>query len=195
MLVTGSNMSGKSTLLRTVGVNAVMAQTIHTCLAEAYAAPIFTLRSCIGRSDDLLSGKSYYIVEVESLIELVRASQGAAPHLFLLDEMFRGTNAVERIAAGQAVLRELVDGGEGDAATRRADGDARWRAGRSAVRSFRRRALRRRRGRRRPRVQLPAAVRPRHDQKCDCAPEAERRARARLVRDAMSCAAALDKKR
>jgi len=112
VLVTGSNMSGKSTLLRTVGVNAVLAQTIHTCLAEKYAAPIFTLRSCIGRSDDLLTGKSYYIVEVESLIDLVRASQGDAPHLFLLDEMFRGTNAVERIAAGQAVLRELVDSGD-----------------------------------------------------------------------------------
>lgn len=108
VLVTGSNMSGKSTLLRTVGVNAVLAQTIHTCLAESYTAPVFTVRSCIGRSDDLLSGKSYYIVEVESLIDLVRASHGEASHLFLLDEMFRGTNAVERIAAGQAVLRELV---------------------------------------------------------------------------------------
>ena len=111
VLVTGSNMSGKSTLLRTVGVNAVLAQTIHTCLGDAYSGPVYTLRSCIGRSDDLLSGKSYYIVEVESLIELVRASQGDASHLFLLDEMFRGTNAVERIAAGQAVLRELVEGG------------------------------------------------------------------------------------
>ena len=113
VLVTGSNMSGKSTLLRTVGVNVLLAQTIHTCLAETYAAPVFTLRSCIGRSDDLLSGKSYYIVEVESLNELVRASQGEASHLFLLDEMFRGTNAVERIAAGQAVLRGLVECADG----------------------------------------------------------------------------------
>ena len=111
VLVTGSNMSGKSTFLRTVGVNAVLAQTIHTCLAVEYAAPMFHVRSCIGRSDDLLSGKSYYIVEVESLIALVQASQGEAPHLILLDELFRGTNAVERIAAGQAVLRELVTGG------------------------------------------------------------------------------------
>ena len=110
VLVTGSNMSGKSTFLRTVGVNAVLAQTIHTCLATEYAAPMFHVRSCIGRSDDLLSGKSYYIVEVESLISLVRASEGDAPHLILLDELFRGTNAVERIAAGQAVLRELVTG-------------------------------------------------------------------------------------
>ena len=59
VLVTGSNMSGKSTFLRTVGVNAVLAQTIHTCLAREYAAPLFHVRSCIGRSDDLLAGKSY----------------------------------------------------------------------------------------------------------------------------------------
>jgi DNA mismatch repair ATPase MutS len=69
------------------------------------------VRSCIGRADDLLSGRSYYMVEVESLVDLVRAAQDDTPHLVLLDELFRGTNAVERIAAGQAVLRELVTGG------------------------------------------------------------------------------------
>jgi DNA mismatch repair ATPase MutS len=108
VLVTGSNMSGKSTLLRTVGVNAILAQTINTCLAREYRAPIFHVRSCIGRADDLVAGKSYYIVEVEALLELVRASDDAEPHLFLLDELFRGTNAVERVAAGQAVLLELL---------------------------------------------------------------------------------------
>jgi DNA mismatch repair ATPase MutS len=61
----------------------------------------------IGRTDDLLTGRSYYI-EVESLLELVRASEGSLQHLFLLDELFRGTNAIERIRAGQAVFRELV---------------------------------------------------------------------------------------
>jgi hypothetical protein len=113
VLVTGSNMSGKSTLLRTVGVTAVLAQTINTCLANEYQAPILNVRSCIGRADDLLTGKSYYIVEVEALLELVRASTGSAPHLFLLDELFRGTNAIERIAAGQAVLRELLSDATG----------------------------------------------------------------------------------
>jgi hypothetical protein len=110
VLVTGSNMSGKSTFLRTVGVSAVLAQTIHTCLATLYEAPVWNVRSCIGRADDLLAGKSYYLVEVEALLALVRASggPGPAPHLFLLDELFRGTNAVERIAAGAAVLRELT---------------------------------------------------------------------------------------
>jgi hypothetical protein len=108
LLITGSNMSGKSTLLRTIGVTAVMAQTLNTCLAADYAAPVFNVRSCIGRSDDLSSGKSYYIAEVEALLELVQASAHAETHLFLLDELFRGTNAVERIAAGRAVLLELV---------------------------------------------------------------------------------------
>jgi hypothetical protein len=108
VLITGSNMSGKSTFLRTVGVTAVLAQTLNTCLASEYSAPVFNVRSCIGRSDDLLAGKSYYIAEVESLLALVEASAGSEPHLFLLDELFRGTNAVERIAAGRAVLLELV---------------------------------------------------------------------------------------
>jgi hypothetical protein len=107
-LITGSNMSGKSTFLRTIGVNAVLAQTINTCLAARYEAPVFRVQSCIGRSDDLLAGKSYYIVEVEEVLRRVRASEAAAPHLFLFDELFRGTNAIERVAAAEAVLRELV---------------------------------------------------------------------------------------
>ena len=103
-------MSGKSTFLRTVGVNAVLAQTLNMCFAASYDAPVLVVRCSIGRTDDLVSGKSYYIVEAESLLSLVRASANAAPHLFLLDELFRGTNATERIAAGQAVLRELLEG-------------------------------------------------------------------------------------
>jgi len=108
MLVTGSNMSGKSTFLRTVGVATVMAQTINTCLADAYTGPTLRVRSCIGRSDDLIEGKSYYMVEAEAALDMVRASASAQPHLFIFDELFRGTNASERIAAAEAVLVELV---------------------------------------------------------------------------------------
>src|SRR5204863_7401976 len=96
VIVTGSNMSGKSTFLRTIGVAAVMSQTVATVLARAYSSPPLDVRSCIGRSDDIVSGKSYYRVEVESVLALVQASQAEAPHLFLFDELFRGTNAVER---------------------------------------------------------------------------------------------------
>ena len=108
MLITGSNMSGKSTFLRTVGITIVFAQTIHTCLATSYRAPIIAVQSCIGRSDDLVAGKSYYLVEVEQVIDRLRASERLAAHLFIFDELFRGTNAVERIAAGEAVLRETL---------------------------------------------------------------------------------------
>ena len=108
ILVTGSNMSGKTTFVRTLGVAAVLAQTINTCLATAYDAPVLHVRSCIGRADDLLHGKSYYLVEVEAVMALVEASRSVEQHLFLFDELFRGTNAVERIAVAEAVLQELL---------------------------------------------------------------------------------------
>ena len=108
MLITGSNMSGKSTFVRAVGVNVVLAQTICTAFASAYDAPVLLVASCLERSDDLQAGKSYYLVEVESVLALVRAGAGAVPCLFLLDELFRGTNAVERVAAGEAVLTQLA---------------------------------------------------------------------------------------
>jgi hypothetical protein len=111
LLITGSNMSGKSTFLRTVGVTIVMAQTIHTCLAETYEGPLVVVRSCIGRADDPASGKSYYLVEVESVLDLVRAARTPQRHIMLFDELFRGTNAIERIAAGAAVLESLLTTG------------------------------------------------------------------------------------
>jgi hypothetical protein len=112
LLVTGSNMSGKSTFLRTVGANVVLAQTINTCFARTYEAPVYQVRTCIGRADDLIAGKSYYLVEVESVLSLVKAGEQPEPHLFIFDELFRGTNAVERIAAAEAVLHTLIAGGK-----------------------------------------------------------------------------------
>jgi hypothetical protein len=112
VLITGSNMSGKSTFLRTVGLNVLLAQTIDTCLASFYESPVYRLKTCIGRADDLVAGKSYYLVEVESVLALVNASREPSPHLFIFDELFRGTNAVERVAAAEAVLHELVSGGK-----------------------------------------------------------------------------------
>ena len=111
-LITGANMSGKTTFIRTVGVNVVLAQSLNTCFAAQYKAPVFRVRSCIGRSDDLLSGRSYYAAEAEAVLSLVAASRSSVGTLFLFDELFRGTNAVERIAAAEAVLRELIDGSE-----------------------------------------------------------------------------------
>jgi hypothetical protein len=106
-LVTGSNMSGKSTLLRTLGVNAVLARTLGTVLGTHWEGPAYTVRTCIGRGDSIESGKSYYLAEAEAIRDLLGASVDNQPHLFILDELYRGTNTVERIAAGRAVLEYL----------------------------------------------------------------------------------------
>jgi DNA mismatch repair ATPase MutS len=67
------------------------------------------VRSLIGRSDDLSAGKSYYQVEAEGVVDLLRRSRTDPPTLFLLDELLRGTNTIERLAAGEAVLRALLE--------------------------------------------------------------------------------------
>lgn len=110
VVITGSNMSGKTTFVRTMGVNAVLAQTVHTVCADQWHAPFLRVRTSIGRSDNLMDGKSYYLAEVESVHSLIRAKETGSQHLFLLDEIFRGTNTTERVAAANAVLAYLNRG-------------------------------------------------------------------------------------
>jgi hypothetical protein len=107
ILLTGSNMSGKSTFIRTVGVNAVLAQSIHSCFAHEYRAPFLDVRVCLGATDSLTEGKSYYFAEVENVLSLVTAAQSGKQCLFLLDELFRGTNTIERVAAAKAILEYM----------------------------------------------------------------------------------------
>jgi len=89
-------------------VAVIMSQTVGTCLASSYSAPLLDVRSCMGRSDSLIEGRSYYLDEVQGILSLVKASHSGAAHLFLLDELFRGTNTTERIAAAEATLLELT---------------------------------------------------------------------------------------
>jgi len=110
ILLTGSNMSGKSTFIRTVGVNAVMAQTIHTCFARDYVAPFFDVKACLGAADSLVEGKSHYFSEVEGVRALLTAAQSGTQCLLLLDELFRGTNTIERVAAAKAILEYMNRG-------------------------------------------------------------------------------------
>lgn len=107
LLVTGSNMSGKSTFLKTLGVNAILAQSFNMCFAEKYEAPFLKVISSIERSDDLINGKSYYMSEVESILRIINSSKNRSVHLFLIDEIFRGTNSTERTAASIEVLKYL----------------------------------------------------------------------------------------
>jgi DNA mismatch repair ATPase MutS len=107
-LITGSNMSGKTTFLKTLGVNAVLAQTLGLVFARSYTMPILVVRTSIGRADNLIEGRSYYLAEVESVRRLVEVRDAEPIHLLLADELFRGTNPDERIAAASEVLRHLA---------------------------------------------------------------------------------------
>ena len=107
ILITGSNMSGKTTFLKLIGVNAVLAQTINTCLAKKYQASFFQIKALIGRKDNVVEGKSYYLDEINGLLRIIRTLEMDVPCLALLDEMFRGTNSTERIAASAEVLLYL----------------------------------------------------------------------------------------
>ena len=108
MLLTGSNASGKSTYLKSAALAAVMAQSICTCLAERYTASAFRIYSSMALRDDLLAGESYYIVETRSLKRILDRADGGSPVLCVIDEVLRGTNTVERIAASCEILRTFA---------------------------------------------------------------------------------------
>lgn len=112
VLLTGSNASGKSTFLKTVAINAILAQTIHTCAAESYKTPFFYVYSSMALRDDLAGGESYYIVEIKALKRILDAAKsGKKPVLCFVDEVLRGTNTVERIAASTQILKSLSGSG------------------------------------------------------------------------------------
>lgn len=111
ILLTGSNASGKSTFLRTVLVNALLAQSCCTALAHTYRANAFYLYSSMALSDDLLSGESYYIAEIKAIRRILEASRVRRPLLCVVDEVLRGTNTVERIAASSVILEQLETDG------------------------------------------------------------------------------------
>jgi DNA mismatch repair ATPase MutS len=118
VLLTGSNMAGKTTFMRTLGVNALLAQTIATCPATAYRAPFCRVLTSLSLADSLPTGKSYYLVEAETMRQLLLACDAApGSYLLLLDELFKGTNTQERVAANQAVLAYLQPRGWVVAAT------------------------------------------------------------------------------
>lgn len=108
ILLTGSNMSGKTTFIRALGINILTGLTINTCFAKSMSFPLLRIYSAIRISDDLMNDKSYYFEEVLTIKEMLKEGKSGIKNLFLLDELFKGTNTVERIAAGKAVLSYLA---------------------------------------------------------------------------------------
>lgn len=107
VLVTGSNASGKSTFLKNIAINSILAQTICTCTAASYRAPFLKVMTSMALRDDLSGGESYFIVEIKSLKRILDESRKKEPLLCIIDEVLRGTNTIERIAASSRILKEL----------------------------------------------------------------------------------------
>jgi hypothetical protein len=110
VIVTGSNMSGKSTFLRTIGVNLCLAFAGAPVNALSLKTNIFRLFTCIQVSDSLADGISYFYAEVRRLKALLNALEieHDQPLFFLIDEIFRGTNNRERQIGGRAFVKTLV---------------------------------------------------------------------------------------
>jgi len=107
LLLTGSNMSGKTTFVRTLAINSLLAQTLNFSFAKEFSIPFYKIYSSIRITDDLLNDTSYYLKEVLIIKDLLEASNDDEPCLFVLDEIFKGTNTVERISGGKAILSYL----------------------------------------------------------------------------------------
>ena len=114
LLVTGSNMSGKSTLLRSVGSNVVLAQMGTVVCANNFKCPPVRIETSMRIADSLADGVSFFMAELKRLKEIVdtaktHASNNPRRLLFLLDEILQGTNSVERQVAVSRVVRKLID--------------------------------------------------------------------------------------
>ena len=107
LLLTGSNMSGKTTFIRMVAINSILSQTLNIAFASEFSIPYYKVYSSIRIEDDLLEDTSYYLKEVLTIRDFIEISKAKHPSLFILDEIFKGTNTIERISGGKAILSYL----------------------------------------------------------------------------------------
>ena len=111
VLITGSNMSGKTTFIRSIALNTLLAQTLFTTCATVYKAPVLKIQTSIKTNDNLEENKSYFQAEALSILDIINNTSIEEPikSLVIIDEIFRGTNTIERVAAAKSVLTYLTD--------------------------------------------------------------------------------------
>lgn len=108
-LLTGSNMSGKSTFLRTMGINQILANMGAPVYADHFQTTPMKVETCIEVSDSLRDGYSYFYAEVRRLRDILQTAATDLPVLYLIDEIFRGTNNRERQIGSRAVIQTLAE--------------------------------------------------------------------------------------
>jgi DNA mismatch repair ATPase MutS len=111
LIVSGSNMSGKSTLLRTIGINTVLGLAGAPVCANALRLSPLAIGASIRLQDSLLEGNSRFYAEILRLRQITELSQDGLPVLFLLDEILNGTNSHDRGIGAEAVVRNLAQSG------------------------------------------------------------------------------------
>jgi len=111
LIVSGSNMSGKSTLLRSVGINAVLALAGAPVCARELRLSVLAIGASIRLRDSLREGNSRFYAEILRLRQITELAQSELPVLFLLDEILSGTNSHDRGIGAEAVVRNLIESG------------------------------------------------------------------------------------
>lgn len=106
-IITGSNASGKSTFIKAVAMNAILAQSIHTCMARNVKMPRVDVITSMAVQDDIMSGDSYFIKEIKYLKRMIEHLNSKRGTICIIDEILRGTNTKERIAASRAIMEYL----------------------------------------------------------------------------------------
>lgn len=109
ILITGCNASGKSTFLKTVAINVIFAQSFGFVFAKEYKAPFYKIYTSMALKDDITAGESYFVSEIKSLKRILdEVNNDSCKILCVVDEVLRGTNTVERIAASVEILSSLA---------------------------------------------------------------------------------------
>jgi DNA mismatch repair ATPase MutS len=106
-LVTGSNMTGKTTFIKMVAMNVILGHTLGVCLADRATLPRSPVRALIHGDQSVEAGKSRYFAEAEAIRDFIQEAASGGCRIFILDEPFSGTNTVERVAVAKAVLRAI----------------------------------------------------------------------------------------
>ncbi len=106
-LVVGTNMAGKTTFIKMVGTNIILGRTLGVCFAATAIIPGSNVMALIRAEHSIESGKSHFFAELERILSFVQRAERDGRGVFLIDELFRGTNTPERVAAGKAVLESL----------------------------------------------------------------------------------------
>lgn len=106
-LITGSNMAGKTTFIKMIGINVILGRSLGFCLSTKAILPMSGVRASIRNEHSVESGKSNYFIELETIRSFITEIERGTCKIFLIDELFNGTNTVERLAIARAVLETI----------------------------------------------------------------------------------------